>query len=156
MPSWAKVAVQAWQEAAGIREGHLFRSLNKAGRLAGEKISVQTLWNVVGEYPARTGINVAPHDPRRTHAKLAAMGGAKLGQIQINLGHSSISTTQIYLGNTLVLHDAPCDAWGLQYRRPCQEQVLSSCQAPLALLGTRGGRQHHIPSTCIGRRAFLR
>jgi len=80
MPSWAKAAVQAWQEAAGIRERHLFRSMNKGEWLAGEKVSVQTLWNVVGEYSVRTGIKVAPHDCRRTYAKLAAKGGAKLEQ----------------------------------------------------------------------------
>ncbi len=67
----------------------------------------------MGEYSARTGIKVAPHDLRRTYAKLAAKGGAKLEQIQINLGHSNINTAQIYLGNTLDLENVPCDALGI-------------------------------------------
>jgi site-specific recombinase XerD len=115
MAAWTKALLDAWLEEAGIRSGYLFRPVNKAGRVAGAKASTQTLWNVVGEHSARTGIKVAPHDLRRTYAKLAAKGGAKLEQIQINLGHSNINTTQIYLGNTLDLQDAPCDALGIRF-----------------------------------------
>lgn len=41
---------------------------------------------------------VAPHDLRRTHAKLAREGGASLEIISASLGHSSVLTTQRYLG----------------------------------------------------------
>ena len=56
--------------------------------------------------------NVAPwviHDLRRTFAKLAFKGGAKLDQIQLSLGHASIQTTERYLGVQQDLTDAPCD-----------------------------------------------
>ena len=53
--------------------------------------------------------NVAPHDLRRTYAKLAHKGGAKLDQIQLSLGHASLLTTERYLGIRQDLHDAPCD-----------------------------------------------
>ena len=53
--------------------------------------------------------NVAPHDLRRTYAKLAHKGGAKLDQIQLSLGQASLTTTERYLGVRQNLDDAPCD-----------------------------------------------
>jgi integrase len=54
-------------------------------------------------------LRIAPHDLRRTFAKLAFKGGAKLDQIQLSLGHASIQTTERYLGVQQDLADAPCD-----------------------------------------------
>jgi hypothetical protein len=53
--------------------------------------------------------DVAPHDLRRTYAKLAHKGGAKVDQIQLSLGHASRTTTERYLGVHQDLNDAPCD-----------------------------------------------
>jgi integrase len=53
--------------------------------------------------------DVAPHDLRRTFAKLAHKGGCKLDQLQLSLGHASMMTTEKYLGVRQDLHDAPCD-----------------------------------------------
>jgi hypothetical protein len=36
-------------------------------------------------------------------------GGAKLDQIQLSLGHASLTATERYLGVHQDLHDAPCD-----------------------------------------------
>jgi hypothetical protein len=41
---------------------------------------------------------IAPHDLRRTFAKLAYRGGSPIDQIQLSLGHDSIQTTEEYLG----------------------------------------------------------
>jgi len=57
---------------------------------------------------------IAPHDLRRTFAKLAHKGGSALDQIQLSLGHGSIQTTQRYLGVEQDLTDAPCDRLGLR------------------------------------------
>ncbi len=38
-----------------------------------------------------TLVTAAPHDCRRTFAKLALKGGARLEQIQLSLGHASIA-----------------------------------------------------------------
>jgi site-specific recombinase XerD len=43
------------------------------------------------------------------HLKLAHKGGAKLEEIQLSLGHASLTTTERYLGVHQDLHDAPCD-----------------------------------------------
>ena len=58
--------------------------------------------------------DIAPHDLRRTFAKLAHKGRAALEQIQLSLGHASIQTTERYLGVRQDLADAPCDRLGLK------------------------------------------
>lgn len=60
------------------------------------------------------GVAIAPHDLRRTFAKLAHQGRAALEQIQISLGHASIQTTERYLGVEQDLLDAPCDHLGIR------------------------------------------
>ena len=109
MPAWAKAAIDAWAGLHGLREGRLFRSLYKSGALRNGSLSEQAVLDVVRAYAAPLGLDVAPHDCRRTFAKLALRGGARLEQIQLNLGHASIQTTERYLGVDLDLHDAPCD-----------------------------------------------
>jgi integrase len=67
------------------------------------------------EYAASAGVGrIAPHDLRRTFAKLAHKGGSGLDQIQLSLGHASIQTTETYLGVEQDLTDAPCDRLGLR------------------------------------------
>ena len=104
MPSWAKVAIDAWTATAEISEGFLFRGVNKGDSLTGDSLTSQGVWRCVEKYS-----DVAPHDLRRTYAKLAHKGGAKLDQIQLSLGHASLTTTERYLGVHQDLHDAPCD-----------------------------------------------
>ena len=45
----------------------------------------------------------------RTFAKLAHKGRAALEQIQLSLGHTTVLTTERYLGVRQDLNDAPCD-----------------------------------------------
>jgi site-specific recombinase XerD len=104
MPSWAKAALDEWAAAAEITEGAVCRGVNKGDRLTGDSLTSQGVWRCVEKYS-----NVAPHDLRRTYAKLAHKGGAKLEQIQLSLGHASLITTERYLGVRQDLHDAPCD-----------------------------------------------
>jgi len=63
---------------------------------------------------AAAGLEVRPHDLRRTFAKLAHKGGAPIDQIQLSLGHSSVQTTERYLGVDQDLTTAPCDVLGLR------------------------------------------
>jgi len=83
--------------------------------MVGERLSEQALYNLVVEYAGMLGLGkLAPHDLRRTFAKLAHKGGSGLDQIQLSLGHGSISTTERYLGVEQDLSDAPCDHLGLR------------------------------------------
>jgi len=117
MPAWAKAAIDVWAEAAGISSGYVFRAMNRHQRIVGESMTPQAVRDVVVDYAGRRGFtSIAPHDLRRTFAKLAHKGGAGLDQIQLSLGHSSIQTTERYLGVEQDLTDAPCDHLGLKMR----------------------------------------
>jgi len=115
MPSWTKAAIDEWIAAAGFMSGRLFRPVNKGGNLAGESMTAQSIFETVKKYAAAIGDEkIAPHDLRRTFAKLAHKGRAALEQIQLSLGHASIQTTERYLGVQQDLTDAPCDRLGLK------------------------------------------
>jgi len=96
----------------------LFLSLDKRGRITGESMTAQAIYAVVRHYARKCGFQIAPHDLRRTFAKLARKGRADIEQIQLTLGHSSIRTTQLYLGDFQDLQDAPCDRLGITVERP--------------------------------------
>ena len=64
-------------------------------------------------YARQTSLGkLAPHDLRRTCAKLCRKAGSDLEQIQILLGHASIQTTERYLGTVQNLTVAVNDALG--------------------------------------------
>ena len=58
--------------------------------------------------------NVAPHDLRRTCARLCHEAGGGLEQIQFLLGHVSVQTTELYLGCKQRLRNAVNDRIGLE------------------------------------------
>jgi site-specific recombinase XerD len=115
MPNWTKAAIDAWSNAAGMTEGFVFRAVNKGDHPTGQRITPQAIYNIiVGYAEGLQHEGVAPHDLRRTFAKLAHKGGAAIDQIQLSLGHESIQTTEAYLGVEQDLTDAPCDHLGLR------------------------------------------
>ena len=114
MPAWTKLAIDQWVSAAGIQEGRLLRAVNKGDRIVGDSMTAQSIFEVVERYGRAIGMEIAPHDLRRSFAKLAHKGHAPLEQIQISLGHASIQTTERYLGIQQDLSDAPCDHLGLR------------------------------------------
>jgi site-specific recombinase XerD len=115
MPSWAKSAIDSWTYSARIEEGFIFRRVNKGGNLMGKSITEQAIYNIVVSYAEKLRKNgIAPHDLRRTFAKLAHKGGSPIDQIQLSLGHDSINTTEKYLGVEQDLTDAPCDHLGIR------------------------------------------
>ena len=118
MPSWAKAALDEWLIASKIKTGRIFRSVNKGGRVCSDSMTAQAIRDVVKFYAELIGLSeIAPHDLRRTFAKLAHKGGAELDQIQLSLGHVSLKTTETYLGITQNLIDAPCDHLGLDLHK---------------------------------------
>ncbi|MGI8543177.1 MAG: tyrosine-type recombinase/integrase [Aridibacter sp.] len=115
MPSWAKSVIDSWTYIAHIEEGFIFRRVNKGGNLMGDGLTDQAIYNTVVYYAEKLkNQGIAPHDLRRTFAKLAHKGGSPIDQIQLSLGHDSINTTEKYLGVEQDLTDAPCDHLGLK------------------------------------------
>ena len=115
IPAWVKEAIDVWKQASGITEGVLFRSINKAGRVWGSGMTPKVLWEVVREAAMRAGIEkLAPHDLRRTCARLCPLAGGELDQIQFLLGHVSIQTTERYLGCKQKFREAVNDRMGIE------------------------------------------
>ena len=111
MPNWVKVAIDAWTASAGVADGHLFRPVSRADRVMGERLGEKVVWLMLRQYAAAAGVpGIAPHDARRTCAKLCRAAGGELEQIQLLLGHASVQTTERYLGTKQDLVHAPNDA----------------------------------------------
>jgi integrase len=99
IPHWVKKALDQWVGAAGITQGKIFRAVTKRGKVWGKGISQNLVWYVVRNCCKGVGLeHIAPHDLRRTCAKLCHAGGGELEQIQFLLGHASVQTTERYLG----------------------------------------------------------
>jgi site-specific recombinase XerD len=111
MPTWVKLAIDAWTTAASITDGHVFRSASRAGRVGAEGLGEKVVWQLIKPYAKAAGVpGIAPHDLRRTCAKLCRAAGGELEQIQLLLGHASVQTTERYLGTRQDLVHAPNDA----------------------------------------------
>ena len=119
VPEWVKQAVDGWTFSANITSGPLLRSINKAGRIWGKGFTPKVIWAVVKTTAKSCGLpTLAPHDLRRTCARLCHQAGGELEQIQFLLGHVSIQTTERYLGCKQRLRDAVNDHIGLEPDAP--------------------------------------
>ena len=99
IPNWVKAALDHWTRAANVTEGKVFRAVARKGKVWGRGISQNVVWYVVRSCCQRAGLeHIAPHDLRRTCAKLCHDRGGELEQIQFLLGHASVQTTERYLG----------------------------------------------------------
>jgi integrase len=115
IPPWAKEALDRWTEASGVKEGRLFRAINKSGKIWGDGMTPKVLWEIVKRAAGAAGIEkLAPHDLRRTCARLCHLAGGELDQIQFLLGHVSIQTTERYLGCKQKLRFAVNDNIGIE------------------------------------------
>ena len=115
VPDWVRQQLEEWLNAAAITEGKVFRKVNKAGRVWGNGISEKVVWHVVKQSAKAIGVeNLAPHDLRRTCARLCHSAGGELEQIQFLLGHVSIQTTERYLGCKQRIRQAVNDRIGIE------------------------------------------
>jgi len=115
VPGWVNAAVDDWLNAAEVNAGPVFRAINKAQRVGKSEFSPKVIWGVVKARNSKCSLeNVAPHDLRRTCARLCHEAGGELEQIQFLLGHVSVQTTERYLGCKPRLRNAVNDRIGLE------------------------------------------
>lgn len=115
VPEWVRDLLDEWMTAAGIRGASLFRRVSSAGKVWGEKVTEKLVWHVVKEFASKIGVNkLAPHDLRRSCARLCRAAGGELEQIQFLLGHISVQTTERYLGCTQRISAAVNDRIGIE------------------------------------------
>jgi integrase len=114
IPIWVKQGINAWMTAAGIEDGRLLRSISKSGKINRDTLSDWAVWSIVEQSSKQIGIeHFGAHDLRRTCAKLCRKNGGDLEQIKFLLGHSSIQTTERYLGSEQDIEIAVNDNLGL-------------------------------------------
>jgi site-specific recombinase XerD len=66
MQTWVKVAIDAWTSPAGLVAGHVFRPVNRADAVTGERLGEKVVWQMLRHYAATVGVpGIAPHDLRR-------------------------------------------------------------------------------------------
>ena len=115
VPDWVKAAVDEWTQAAGVGDGRVFRCVSRKGSIWGNGITEKVIWHIVRASAKRAGIQqLAPHDCRRSCARLCHAAGGELEQIQFLLGHVSVETTERYLGCKQRLRQAVNDKIGLE------------------------------------------
>jgi integrase len=114
IPIWVKQGIDVWIAAAKIDKGRLLRPLSKSGKMVGDELGDWAVWSVVEQSSKQIGIeHFGAHDLRRTCAKLCRKNGGDLEQIKFLLGHSSIQTTERYLGSEQEIAVAVNDNLGL-------------------------------------------
>jgi site-specific recombinase XerD len=115
VPDWVKNAIDSWLASGGVTEGRVFRCVCRAGKTWGKGVTERVVWHVVKECAKKASIeNLAPHDLRRTCARLCRDAGGELDQIQFLLGHVSVQTTEKYLGCKQRLQNAVNDRIGIE------------------------------------------
>jgi site-specific recombinase XerD len=115
VPDWVRTELDDWLAAAAIDRGKLFRRVNKVGRTWGDGMTVKAVWHIVKESAKRISMaKLAPHDLRRTRARLRHASGGELEQIQFLLGHVSVQTTERYLDCKQRIRSAVNDRIGIE------------------------------------------
>jgi integrase len=110
MPTWTKVAIDGWTSAGGLSGGFVFRPVTRRDAISGARMSEKVIWQLLRPYAEAAGLaGIAPHDLRRSCAKMCRAAGGELEQIQLLLGHASVQTTERYLGTKQDLVHAPND-----------------------------------------------
>ena len=76
------------------------------GKRQEASVTANVVWYAVKRCAHQAGIaNLAPHDLRRTCARLCHDCSGELEQIRFLLGHASVQTTERYVGSKQKLQD---------------------------------------------------
>ena len=105
IPEWSRPHVATWlrlyrRQCEPDPTAPLISAIDGAGRgsATGEPLRPASVHRILRQATAAAGLpDIAPHDLRRTAAKLMEDGGAGLRAIRDALGHASVATTERYL-----------------------------------------------------------
>ena len=112
IPEYSMKCLDEWLEISKHmgKTDRIFFSVRKNGEIGNTMITPQGIRDIVVKHSKNIlDKEILPHDLRRTYAQLSYKAGAPLRQVQLSLGHSSIRTTEIYLGVDQDLTTAPGD-----------------------------------------------
>src|SRR6202163_3379827 len=56
MPTWVKVAIDVWTSATGVEGVHVFRPVNRAGAVTGDRLGEKVVWQMLKKYAAEVGV----------------------------------------------------------------------------------------------------
>ncbi len=87
------------------------------------RLTEKVVWQLLRPYATAARVpRIAPHDLRRSCAKMCRAAGGELEQIQLLLGHASVQTTGRYRGTKQDLVNPPND--GIKLKLPVQSDRL--------------------------------
>jgi integrase len=111
VPAWARKDLDAWREEQGVggdyaRDAEDRRFVLDKGIGKPEAYGANWVWERIKGLCVKAGVReIAPHDLRRTIARLMYKNGADLKQIQVFLGHAEVRTTEQYVGAVQALQE---------------------------------------------------
>jgi integrase len=101
-------AVKAWQQAAGLSEGPLFRAVAKGGRLGPKRLTDKSVCDLVKAYAGRLGLKAADfgaHSLRAGFLTSAARRGASVFKMRDVSRHKSMDVLQAYVRDADLFRD---------------------------------------------------
>jgi len=93
----AAVALDAWRRVRGRAPGRLFLPVNHGGRIQGQGMTAQAVYNVLTKRAGQAKIaHASPHDMRRSFVGDLLDAGVDISTVQQLAGHANVTTTQRY------------------------------------------------------------
>ncbi len=93
----ACAALADWLQLRGQEPGPMFTGVGRAGRLEGQRLSTQAIYNALRKRAKQAGIErMSPHDLRRTLITHLLGAGADVLTVSRIAGHASVATTARY------------------------------------------------------------
>jgi site-specific recombinase XerD len=101
-------ALRAWLDAAGIESGALFRSVNKAGRVASGRLTDRSVATIVKAMAGSVGLDASTfsgHSLRSGFLTSAAANGASIFKMMDVSRHRSVDTLRGYVRDAELFKD---------------------------------------------------